>query len=179
MLDLTLNKSIEPLPVNSTFAIRLKGAIGLKYLAITPGTLAAHVRERRDRAARPDERRGRPRPGAVDVQPADPHGRACASTVGSATALAGRGIDINDAIGAFVPLVTDLGPVARNLASPKTDLAGFFRGLEAFSGALAPVANTQATLFANLDTHVHGARERRGPVPPGLDLATRRRRSAR
>jgi hypothetical protein len=42
--------------------------------------------------------------------------------------------------------------VASNLASPSTDLAGFFRGLERFSGALAPVAQTQASLFANLDT---------------------------
>ena len=46
----------------------------------------------------------------------------------------------------------DLGPVAHNLASRKTDLGGFFRGLEAFSGALAPVAQTQADLYVNLDT---------------------------
>src|SRR5436305_7157854 len=67
-------------------------------------------------------------------------------------ALDSRGGDINDAIGAFVPLVRDLGPVARNLASPRTNLGGFFRGLEAFSGALAPVAQTQADLYVNLDT---------------------------
>jgi hypothetical protein len=74
------------------------------------------------------------------------------ATTGFSDALAGRGGDINDAIGAFVPLVTDLGPVARNLASKRTDLAGFFRGLESFSGALAPVARTQASLYVNLDT---------------------------
>ena len=75
-----------------------------------------------------------------------------ASTIGFGDALAGRGGDINNAIGAFVPLVTDLGPVARNLASKQTDLAGFFRGLETFSSALVPVAQTQATLYENLDT---------------------------
>ena len=48
----------------------------------------------------------------------------------SATRSRARGSDINDAIGAFVPLVDDLGPVARNLASKKTDLGGFFHGLE-------------------------------------------------
>jgi hypothetical protein len=58
---------------------------------------------------------------------------------------------LNDAIGAFRPLLRHLEPVARNLASPKTDLAGFLRGLEAFSGALAPVAGTQANLFVSLD----------------------------
>jgi hypothetical protein len=66
--------------------------------------------------------------------------------------LAGRGSDLNNAIHAFVPLVTDLGPVARNLSSPKTDLAGFFRGLESFSGAVAPVAQQQAQLYVNLNT---------------------------
>ena len=50
-----------------------------------------------------------------------------------------------------MPLLRHLQPVARNLASPKTDLGGFLRGLEAFSGALAPVAGTNASLFANLD----------------------------
>ncbi len=74
------------------------------------------------------------------------------STIGFGQALAGRGIDINQAIGAFVPLVTDLGPVARNLASRSTDLAGFFRGLEGYTAALVPVAATQATLFTNLNT---------------------------
>ncbi len=51
-----------------------------------------------------------------------------------------------------MPLVRDLGPVAQNLSSPHTDLGGFFRGLEAFSGALAPVAQPQADLYTNLDT---------------------------
>ena len=57
MLDLTLNKSIDPLPVDSTFAIRLKGAIGLKYLAITPATRRGRSRTARPcRSARPARR---------------------------------------------------------------------------------------------------------------------------
>ena len=67
-------------------------------------------------------------------------------------ALAGRGPDINSAIGAFVPLLTDLAPVARNLAAKRTDLGGFFHGLERYSAALVPVAQTQAALFGNLAT---------------------------
>ena len=73
-----------------------------------------------------------------------------ASTIGFGQALAGRGPDINSAIGAFVPLLTDLAPVARNLAAKRTDLGGFFHGLESYSAALAPVAQTQASLFSNL-----------------------------
>ena len=37
-------------------------------------------------------------------------------------------------------------------ARRQTDLAGFFRGLESYAGALAPVAQTQAQLFTNLNT---------------------------
>ena len=74
------------------------------------------------------------------------------STIGFGEAVAGRGLDINRAIGKFLPLVSNLLPVTTNLASPSTDLAGFLRGLESLSGALAPVAQTQATLFTNLNT---------------------------
>jgi ABC-type transporter Mla subunit MlaD len=150
VLNLNLHKSIQPLPVNSTFTIRLKGAIGLKYLQITLG----HAK------------RGFPNGATVPVSQTGtevdfdqvlsmftPRTRSgvAASTIGFGTALAGRGGDLNDAIGAFVPLFEDLGPVTRNLASSRTDLAGFFQGLESYAGALVPVAQTQASLFANLD----------------------------
>ena len=84
----------------------------------------------------------------------DPPTRAgvTASTIGFSDGLAGRGVSVNDAIGAFLPLLRHLQPVARNLASPHTDLGGFLRGLEAFTGALAPVAQRQANLFVALDT---------------------------
>jgi phospholipid/cholesterol/gamma-HCH transport system substrate-binding protein len=151
LLDLKLNKNIEPLPVNSTFDIRLKGAIGLKYLDVTPGNSKQTLR---DGATVPlTQTRAE-----VDLDQVlsmfDPPTRAgvAGATTGFSDALAGRGNDINDAIGAFVPLVTDLGPVMRNLSSSNTDLGGFFRGLESFSSALAPVAQTQATLYVNLDT---------------------------
>ncbi|HLY50938.1 MAG TPA: MlaD family protein [Solirubrobacteraceae bacterium] len=149
--DLALNQSIEPLPLDSTFRIRLKGAIGLKYVEVTPG----------------HSRRGLPNGATVPLSRTsatvdldqvlamfDRRTRAgvLASTAGFGYGLAGRGADINDAVRAFVPLVDDLAPVARNLASPRTDLGGFFRGLESFSSAVAPVAQQQADLYANLDT---------------------------
>jgi ABC-type transporter Mla subunit MlaD len=151
LLTLTLNKDVQPLPVDSTFDVRLKGAIGLKYLDLVKGT---STRTYSNGATVPlTQSRSE-----VDLDQVlsmfDPRTRVGVqkSTVGFSDALAGRGVDINDAIGAFVPLVRDLGPVAHNLASPRTNLGGFFRGLEAFSGALAPVARTQADLYVNLDT---------------------------
>ncbi len=151
VLDLKLNKSIGRLPVDSTFAIRLKGAIGQKYLAIGLGrstrTFAsgATVPVRQTSAAVDLDQ-------VLSMFSAPTRQGVVASTVGFSDGLAGRGIGLNDAIGAFVPLLTDLEPVARNLASPNTDLGGFLHGLEAFAGTLAPVANTQAALFVNLDS---------------------------
>jgi virulence factor Mce-like protein len=151
LLDLRLNKTVAPLPVDSRFTVRLKGAIGLKYLDVT---LGQSRRTWKDGATVPLSQTG----ALTDLDqvlsmftPATRLGIA-ASTVGFSDTLAGRGGNLNDAIGAFVPLVTDLKPVMRNLAARGTDLRGFIRGLGSFSAALAPVAQTQADLFGNLNT---------------------------
>ena len=151
VLGLKLNQSVGRLPVDSTFTIRLKGSIGQKYLAIGLGRSG---RTYADGATVPQRQTA----AAVDLDQVlsmfDPPTRAgvAASTIGFSNGLSGRGVSVNDAIGAFVPLLTHLGPVARNLASPRSDLGGFLRGLEALTGSLAPVAGTQANLFAALDT---------------------------
>jgi ABC-type transporter Mla subunit MlaD len=151
LLNLNLYNNIKPLPVDSRFDIRLKGAIGLKYLQISLGHAS---RGYRNGATVPL----RQTTSEVDFDQVlsmfnPPTAKGVTdSTIGFGEALAGRGYDINNAIGAFIPLVTDLGPVASNLASSSTDLAGFFRGLESYTGALTPVAQTNATLFTNLNT---------------------------
>src|SRR5581483_1204031 len=133
LINLKLDKSAEPLPRDTHFAIRLKGAIGLKYLAVERGRSSRNLPEN---ATVPLGQttssvdfdqvlsmfNARTRTGVQD------------STTGFGQAVAGRGRDINEAIGSFGPLLRDLQPVAANLASPQTDLAGFFRGLNAFSG---------------------------------------------
>jgi ABC-type transporter Mla subunit MlaD len=151
VLDLALNKNIEPLSDNSTWRIRLKGAIGLKYLQLTPGNSSQTLA---NGATVPISLTS----SEVDLDQVlsqyDAKTRAgvVLTTTGYGEAFAGRGLDINNAIGAFVPLVRDLGPVMRNLSSKRTDLAGFFHGLENFSSALAPVAQQQAQLYVNLST---------------------------
>ncbi len=151
VMNLSLNKNVEPLPVDSTFDVRLKSSIGLKYIQVTKGTSSQTYP---NGATVPLSQSG----SEVDLDQFlsmfDTPTRlgVAASTIGFSDALAGRGVGINNAIGAFLPLVKDLGPVARNLASKKTDLGGFFHGLESFSAALVPVARTQADLYGNLDT---------------------------
>lgn len=151
VVNVKLDKSVEPLPVNSTFVIRLKGAIGLKYLQIIPGNATQGFP---NGATVPVAQSGATTDLDQVLSMFTPPTRTgvANSTLGFGAGLAGRGGNLNDAIGAFVPLLGDLSPVARNLASPQTNLAGFFTGLESFTGALAPVAQTQADLFGNLDT---------------------------
>ncbi|HUE27870.1 MAG TPA: MlaD family protein [Solirubrobacteraceae bacterium] len=151
VLNLALDKSIEPLPANSTWDIRLKGTIGLKYLEVTPGTSSQTLA---DGATVPVSltRAEVDLDQVLSIYNAPTRAGVVASTAGYGEGFASRGADLNDAIHAFLPLVNDLGPVARNLASPKTDFGGFFRGLERFSAAVAPVAQQQADLYVNLAT---------------------------
>jgi hypothetical protein len=66
--------------------------------------------------------------------------------------LAGRGVDLNEAIGQLKPLVERLTPVMRNLADPSTGLSEFVSSLSATAAEVAPVAEIQGQLFADLDT---------------------------
>jgi ABC-type transporter Mla subunit MlaD len=150
-INIQLQKSIEPLPVDSRFTVRLKGAIGLKYLDITLG----HARTGfANKAVVPLRQESTEVDFDQVLSMFTPPTRTGVqrTTIGFGQALAGRGMDINNAIGAFGPLLRDLRPVAANLASANTNLGGFFRGLESFTGALVPVAQTQGQLFVNLDT---------------------------
>ena len=151
MLNLKLYKNIEPLPRDTTFTIRLKGTIGLKYLSVNRGHDATGLP---DNATVPLSQSS----SAVDFDQVldmfTPRTRTGVqdTTVGFGSALAGRGESLNATIGALRPLLDALQPVAANLASSRTDLAGFFHGLQSFSAALAPVAGVQAQLFKNLTT---------------------------
>ncbi|HWD65423.1 MAG TPA: MlaD family protein [Solirubrobacteraceae bacterium] len=150
VLNLELDKSIQPLPVDSRFTIREKDAIGEKFLDITPGHAS---RTWPQNSTVPVSQTGATTDLDQVLSMFTPPTRrgVTSSTEGFAEALAGRGAAVNDAISAFVPLVDDLGPVMRNLSSPRTQLGGFLRGLAAYTGALAPVAQQQASLFQNLD----------------------------
>lgn len=150
VVNMALNKTIEPLPVDSHFTIRMKSSLGEKYVEITLGhsrrtwpngatiplghsSATVDLDQVLDMYTPPTQ---------VGVQ---------ATTNGFGQALAGRGADLNQAIGAFVPLVKDLTPVMRNLASPTTNLKGFITGLARFTSALAPVARQEAALFVGMD----------------------------
>jgi phospholipid/cholesterol/gamma-HCH transport system substrate-binding protein len=151
ILGLKLDKTVEPITDASRVIVRPRSALGLKYVEITPG--------RRGQELAPGDtlplRQARPRPVEID-QVFNifnrPTRRGIQNTlVGFGNGLTGRGADINIAIAELRPLVDNLEPVARNLASPETQLGRFFRSLERAAQEVAPVAEEQASLFKNLD----------------------------
>src|SRR4051794_4616493 len=152
ILGLKLDKTVDPLASNSTVIVRPRSALGLKYVEITPGNSNHDLRAGDTLPLR----QAQPRPVDID-QVFNTFSRPTRvgiqrSLTGFGNGFAGRGSDLNLAIAAFRPLLDNLEPVARNLASPQTQLARFFRSLERAAGEVAPVGVQQAELFRNLDT---------------------------
>ena len=150
-ITLKLDKEIEPLPADSTVLVRPRSSLGLKYLEVNPGEGKAGFKP----GATIPITQARPKVVEIDdfFNMFDDKARVGSqnSLDGFGTGLAGRGRDLNTAIDRLHPLLDDLEPVARNLASPRTRIARFFKALAATSGEVAPVAEEQASLFVNLD----------------------------
>jgi len=159
VLDLTLERAVAPLPRDSTLIIRPRSALGLKYVEITRGTDS----EGFDEGATIPIAQATPTPVEFDdvlnMFDEETRDAIAANTTGFGDAFAGRGESINTAIGAFRPLLRDIVPVARNLASPETNLRRFFGELGDAAAIVAPAAESQADLFVNLDTTFRALRE--------------------
>ncbi len=177
-LSLNLDKSAEPLPVDSTIMVRPKSALGLKFLQITPGDSSKGFKAGETIPV------GAAKPEPVDIDEFfDMFDKPTRDAIrqnqaGFGNALAGRGPQLNEAIGALRRLAVNGQPVLRTLVAPSTDFAGFWRALEALSATVAPVAGTQAALFVALDrTFAAFARVSRPYIqetieksPPTLDV---------
>ncbi|HVT00014.1 MAG TPA: MlaD family protein [Solirubrobacterales bacterium] len=150
-VTLSLDKSAEPIPDNSMILVRPKSPLGLKYLQITPGNSTVGFKAGETIPVR----YATPEPGDIDkffdMFDAPTRKAIQRSTAGFGNALAGRGPQLNEAIGALRGLVEEGEPAAALLAAPSTNFGGFFRALEALSATVAPVAQQQASMFVVLD----------------------------
>jgi ABC-type transporter Mla subunit MlaD len=179
-LDLSLDKSAEPIPANSTMIIRPKSPLGLKYLQIVPGDSSKGLEAGETiplSAARPEP---------VDIDQFfdmfDEKTRTAIqrNNAGFGDAFAGRGPQINEAFGALRNLAEHSQPVLRTLVDPSTNFGQFWEALEDLSATVAPVAETQASMFVALDrTFAAFARVSRPFIqetivkgPPTLDAVT-------
>ncbi|MEA2330035.1 MAG: phospholipid/cholesterol/gamma-HCH transport system substrate-binding protein [Thermoleophilaceae bacterium] len=152
IVDAKLDKDLDPLPIDSTFIVRPRSALGLKYIELTPGINKAGF------AAGTVIPLSQATPDPVEIDEVfnifDARTRRGSqqSLDGFGSGLAGRGRSLNEAIAELRPLLRDLEPVAANLAAPETQLARFFKGLGGAAAEVAPVAEEQAALFVNMDT---------------------------
>jgi virulence factor Mce-like protein len=151
-VDMELNQSLDPLPENSTVVVRAKSALGLKYLEINRGNSSQGFKP----GATIPLTAARPEPVEIDqvfnMFDAPTRVAIQSNLLEFGNALAGRGVDLNEAIGQLKPLVEVLTPVMRNLADPNTGLSNFVSALSNTAAEVAPVAEIQGQLFVDLDT---------------------------
>jgi phospholipid/cholesterol/gamma-HCH transport system substrate-binding protein len=149
VINMKLDKTAEPISVDTTLIIRSRSALGLKYVELTPGK------------SKQSFKAGGTMPLANATLPVefddflntfDDKTRAASriSLSGYGDAFAGRGSDINAAIEGLNPFFRFLTPVMRNLADPRTGLKDFFKNIGAVSAQVAPVARVQAELFTKM-----------------------------
>jgi virulence factor Mce-like protein len=150
-VTMKLDKSIEPLPAGSKLRVRPRSALGLKYIELEPGREGGDTLAAGSTIGTQDVRPTVELDEVFNMFDAKTRVGQRDSLDGYGGGLAGRGQDLNTAIEAFVPLLTDLEPVARNLSSPDTRIGRFFRELGDAASEAAPVAEDQAQLFVNLD----------------------------
>jgi phospholipid/cholesterol/gamma-HCH transport system substrate-binding protein len=152
LVGLKLERSVIPLPKDSTVIIRPKSALGLKYIEITRGI----SKDGFDDGDTIPITASRPAPVEFDeftnMFDDDTRTAIQENLRGFGDAFAGRGESINTALGVLPALLRDIQPVAKNLASPDTHLRRFFNELGDAARIVAPAAEAQAELFVNLDT---------------------------
>src|SRR6266550_7640560 len=112
-LHMKLQKSVEPLPIDTTAIVRSRSALGLKYLEIDPGQASAGFKN----GATMPLSAARPRPVEIDevLNTFDLKTRNGIknSVSGFGTGLAGRGVSLNLVINELPPLLDNLQPVTR------------------------------------------------------------------
>ena len=176
-LKLKIDKRIGEIPRDSTWVIRPRSALGLKYLELTEG--------RSSKAFRNGDTVGVAQTTVpVDLdevfQLFDKKTREANQTNlrGFGDTFAGRGSALGRTVEELPRLFGYLEPVARNLADPDTQLDNFFKELGDTVRVLRPVSDTQAALFTSMaDTFEALARDEQAlkdfisKQPPFYDAA--------
>jgi phospholipid/cholesterol/gamma-HCH transport system substrate-binding protein len=177
LVDLKLDKVVEPLATDSRLIVRPRSALGLKYIELTPGT-AETVYEPGDtiplaNAGDPvefDDLTNTFDQGLRD----DSRG----ALEGYGDAFAGRGYSLNQTIEALPQFMTSLTSVMDNLNDEQTELDEFFVQIGRTAAQVRPVSDVQAQLFTNMaDTFEALSRDPAAlratleEAPPTLDTA--------
>jgi len=149
LFDMKLDKTVEPLPVDTQVIVRPRSVLGLKYVDLRPGTSPTTLKPGATLPVQNAET-------TVDIDDVlntfDEETRRDNQTAleGFGDALAGRGESINVTLQELPRLFQHLTPVMRTLSDPQTELGNFFRQLANTATQVRPVARTQAELFTNM-----------------------------
>jgi virulence factor Mce-like protein len=155
-LELAINKSLEPLPANTKYQVRLASVLGGQYVELLPGTAKKGVASVQDGGtlALTDNAKTNHNVPYVDISQAfdvfGPKTQAGirAVTQGLGNTFAGRGTQLNDATVSTAKLLGPLQNVLNIFSAPDTQLANFIDGLASTTSALAPVAPTLIDLLS-------------------------------
>ena len=179
VLDLKLDKQIEPLSKDTTLLVRPRSALGLKYVELIPGRSKQTYQ---DGDTIPLSRASANAPELEDVLsmfPPQTRDDARKSLEGFGSSIAGRGPAINTTIRELEPFTRFLLPVMRNLSDRDTELRNFSPSLGRAAAEAAPVAEVQArwfgdmaTTFAAIGRDPQALRETIEESPPTLEAAT-------
>jgi phospholipid/cholesterol/gamma-HCH transport system substrate-binding protein len=149
--EINLEKKVEPLPANTEVSILSRSLVGLKYLALFRGSSKETFKQ------------GATIPLSHFREPVEidqffnmfnkPTRRASQENlISGGNGFAERGPTLNATFHTLRPLVRNLIPVMRNLASPKTGFGELWKDLDKPAEQTAPVAQTNAEGFSELDT---------------------------
>jgi ABC-type transporter Mla subunit MlaD len=149
--ELKIEKKQEPLPVDTKAIVRSVSAIGLKYLELERGTSRQTLKPG---ATIPESQVREPVNfiNFFNMFDAKTRNAIQSNTINFGDGLAERGVGLNETIHTLLPLVTNATPVLHNLNSPQTNFQNFFPSLDTVASQVAPVAETQAAFFRELDT---------------------------
>ncbi|HLI32926.1 MAG TPA: MlaD family protein [Solirubrobacteraceae bacterium] len=179
IVEMRLNKGVEPLPANTTDSVLSRSSVGLKYFALFKGNSSATFKggqtiplsHYREPVQLYDLFNMFDKPTRVASQE---------NLIDGGDGFAGRGEGLNRTLRTFRPLVRNLEPVMRNLASPRTGFGELWRDLDKPAEQTAAVARQNATFYSDLDTFfsawasvAHSLEEAIEGGPPSLQEATR------
>jgi phospholipid/cholesterol/gamma-HCH transport system substrate-binding protein len=154
-LGLALQRSLDPLPPDTRYQVRLASVLGGKYVELFPGQIKTGGLPDGGTFTLSTNPRLNHNVPFVDLDTAfatfGPKTQAGLrrTTEDLGDTLAGRGSQFNDAIYSTRALIGPLENLLRLFASPRTHLDKFISGLAGTTGALAPVATTFNSLLAD------------------------------
>jgi ABC-type transporter Mla subunit MlaD len=151
LLELKLEKDVEPLPADTRVRMRSQSTLGGNYVELLPGRAPEPLRGSPPTIVAS----GEPEPISFSesLEAYDARTRAAMTRylAGAGDTLVGRGDDLNQVIALAPDTMKHLEGAARVLADPDSDLDGFVDGFARLNEGVAPVAEEQAGLFRGLD----------------------------